>query len=397
MDYLSQPLRFKLKKVLRYALLYGPSRTFVKVMGQRHMHRRAAPPVITREEIGPGQIVGIIGSGNYAFTTIAYYLTKRFGKVIGVCMDRNIGRAASLSESYGVPVYTADATELMQDERIRLVYIASNHASHAEYAIEALRSGKHAYIEKPHVVSEDQLVRLVRAMEVSPGKVFLGFNRPGSRFGRIIQQYLARESGPGMYSWFVAGHAIEPNHWYFKPEEGGRVLGNLCHWTDFILRLVPENAYPIRISPTVARQRDTDIVVTYTFPEDTVAVISFSAKGHTFEGVRERFNAHKGNCLIAMDDFRRLTIDVLDVKKRWFNLYRDHGHRRNIEAAYESVKSDAPYDREGQRSYIWNTARLFLKTKEALESGEPVTVHGFGEPAAEPGGSWRHPGVEAPR
>jgi predicted dehydrogenase len=376
-DYLSQPFRFKVRKALRYTLLYGPSRTYVKVLGQRHM-RRKFDRWPARGSVAPGQLVGIIGCGNYAYTTIAYYLTKHAGRVIGACMDRNLERAASLVLRYRVPVYTTDVEELLAAEPVRLVYVASNHASHAEYAIQALRRGKSVYIEKPHVVSEEQLVRLLQAMDACPGRVFLGFNRPGSRFGRIIRAHLDREPGPGMYNWFVAGHAIEPNHWYFKPEEGGRVLGNLCHWTDFILQLVPtEAAYPIRITPTAARLRDADIAVTYTFADDTIAVISFSAKGHTFEGVRERFSAHKGSCLVSMDDYRRLTIDVLDVKRRWWNWYRDHGHRDNIVRAYENVVRDEPYDRVARRRYVANTAWLFLKTREALESGKELAVHPF--------------------
>jgi predicted dehydrogenase len=375
-DYLNQPFRFKVRKALRYTWLYGPSLTYVKVLGQRHM-RRKFDRWPARGSIGPGQVVGIIGCGNYAFTTIAYYLTGRAGRVIGACMDKNLERAASLAQRYRVPVYTTDPDEVLEADGIRLVYVASNHASHAEYAIQALRHGKHVYVEKPHVVSEDQLVRLVQAMDASPGRVFLGFNRPDSRFGRLIRAYLEREPGPGMYNWFVAGHAIEPSHWYFRPEEGGRVLGNLCHWTDFALRLVPTDTYPIRITPTVARLRDSDIAVTYTFADDSLAVISFSAKGHTFEGVRERFSAQKGDCLIAMDDYRRMTIDVRDDKRRWWNWYRDHGHRDNILGAYRSVVGNEPYDRAARRRYVANTAWLFLKTKEALESGKEVTVHPF--------------------
>jgi len=375
-DYLSQPFGFKVRKALRYTLLYGPSRTYIKVLGQRHMRRRF-DRWPARRPVGPGQVVAIIGCGNYAYTTIAYYLTKRAGRVIGACMDRNLERAASLGQRYQVPLYTTDAGEVLSAEGIRLVYVASNHASHAEYAIQALQHGKHVYIEKPHVVSEEQLVRLLQAIDASPGRVFLGFNRPGSRFGRAIRAHLDRETGPGVYNWFVAGHAIEPNHWYFKPEEGGRVLGNLCHWTDFILQLVPADAYPIRITPTAARLRDTDIAVAYTFGEDTIAVISFSAKGHTFEGVRERFSAHKGNCLITMDDYRHMTIEVGPVKRRWWNWYRDHGHRDNILGAWASVAASAPYDREARRRYVANTAWLFLKTREALESGKEVLVHPF--------------------
>ena len=108
-----------------------------------------------------------------------------------------------------------------------------------------------------------------------------------------------------MYAWFVAGHAIDPDHWYFKPEEGGRVLGNLCHWTDFVYQMVPpQNRYPIKITPTRWEKSDCDIAVTYLFGDGTVAAITFSAKGHTFEGVRERFSAHRGDVLISLDDFK---------------------------------------------------------------------------------------------
>jgi hypothetical protein len=39
MDYTKQPLAFKLRKALRYARLYGPGRTWMKVRGQYHMQK----------------------------------------------------------------------------------------------------------------------------------------------------------------------------------------------------------------------------------------------------------------------------------------------------------------------------------------------------------------------
>jgi predicted dehydrogenase len=383
MNYLQQPLAFKLRKVWRYVQMYGPSRTYIKVRGQLHMSR---PPQVLHAaaQPAPEQSVGLIGCGNFAFSNIAYLLTRACGYVIGGCMDLERSRAASLSRYYRVPLYTDSADELLANAAIRLIYIASNHSSHAEYAIAALRQGKDVYIEKPHVVNADQLERLTAAMAESPGKVFLGFNRPGSRFGGLIRSHLEKENGPGMYNWFVAGHQIDPDHWYFHANEGGRVLGNLCHWTDFILRLMPlENCYPIRINPTRAEKSDSDIAVTFTFADGTIAIITFSAKGHTFEGVRERFNAHKGNCLVSMDDFHRLTIDVGHQKKRYFNWYRDYGHARSIVSAFQSVRNDLPYDRAAEISYIWNTGWLFLKTKEALESGRDITIDSFAATNAE--------------
>lgn len=383
MDYTKQPLAFRAKKAARYMALYGPRRTLAKVRAQFHMKKRykVLPPMSSDKQSGAH--VGIIGCGNFAFSAIAYYLQRDHGRVIRGAMDIDIHRAASLFEAYGLSYYTDDAERLISDPAIDLVFIASNHASHAEYAVRALAAGKSVHIEKPHVVSEQQLHRLCEAMTRSPGRVNLGFNRPGSRFGREIRRYLWQESGAAMMNWFVAGHEIPPDHWYFKEEEGGRVLGNLCHWTDFVYQMTPpEGRYPLTVTPTRAEKSDADIAVTYTFGHGSIAVITFSAKGHTFEGVRERFAAHRGNVLIAMEDFKHLQVEVVDRKKRISLLWRDHGHQQTIRDSYAMVRSRGRLNPGVSAQYVFETGELFLKTKEALENRAIIRLHSAARAAA---------------
>jgi predicted dehydrogenase len=379
MDYTKQPLGFRLRKALRYVRLYGPRRTLVKIRGQYHMGKtfdRLPDRGATRGD--GGRHVGIIGCGNFAYSVIAYYLKRNYGPVLRAAMDRTIERAASLYQDYGLSYYTDDAGRIVEDPEIDLVYIASNHASHAEYAISALERGKSVHIEKPHVVNRDQLVRLCRAMQASRGRVNLGFNRPNSRVGRRIKRALDSQSGPSMLNWFVAGHHIDPEHWYFKAEEGGRVLGNLCHWIDFIYRMTdPSARYPIRISPTRGAKSDTDIAVTYLFGDGTIGIITFSAKGHTFEGVRESFSAHRGNVLIAMSDFKQMCIENVAHKERNRALFRDHGHEETIRKSYAmSSKAGASFG-GSEVAYVWETAELFLATREALEREQTMELGPF--------------------
>lgn len=178
-----------------------------------------------------------------------------------------------------------------------------------------------------------------------------------------------------MLNWFVAGHQIDPDHWYFREEEGGRVLGNLCHWTDFVYQMIPAQArFPITITPTRADRSDADIAVTYRFGDGSIAAITFSAKGHTFEGVRERFAAHKGDLLVSMDDFKTLTLEKVARKKIYGLKYRDHGHEQRVKDSYRLVEpgqSGAPIP------YVWETGLLFLKTREALEDRRPVVIESF--------------------
>lgn len=379
MDYTTQKLTFKIKKLLRYFRLYGFQRTLIKVKGQYHMKKKYERLPLQSGLPGKGGHIGLIGCGNFPFSNIAYYLKKNYGRVIRGAMDIDINRAASLYEQYGLRYFTDDADKIIADPEIDLVYIASNHASHAEYAIEALKAGKSVHIEKPHVVRLEQLERLCKSMAESNGKVGLGFNRPDSHIGKSIKHYLGTQSGPSMFNWFIAGHEISPEHWYFKEEEGGRILGNLCHWTDFVFQLVaPEGRHPITITPTRGKKSDCDIAITYVFGDESIAAITFSAKGHTFEGVRERFAAHRGNVLISMDDFKDLTVEVVDKKHNISPFFRDHGHELNIKCSYEMVRP-----KEGKAfagcsiDYVWETANLFLKTRDALEANKQVVVTAF--------------------
>jgi predicted dehydrogenase len=379
MDYTEQSLRFKVRKVTRYARLYGARRTLAKVEAEYHMRRRFDELPKLRGREAPEQHVGIVGCGKFAYAQIAYYLRGARGRVIRGAMDIDIHRAASLARRYRAGYYTDDAARVIEDPRIDLVYIASNHASHTEYAIACLRGGKRVHIEKPHVVTFDQLHRLCAAMEASDARVNLGFNRPGSRIGVAIERALDQETGGAMLNWFIAGHDIPGDHWYFRPEEGGRVLGNLCHWTDFVLQLVPaERRYPILINPARMGSRDSNIAVTYVFADGTIAAITFSAKGHTFEGVRERFAAHKGDVLISMDDFKTLTVERGAVRRTTRLRHRDHGHRGAIMRSYEMARPAGAEAVPGLPTrYVWETGELFLKTREALESGAVLQVEAF--------------------
>ncbi|ADB40059.1 oxidoreductase domain protein [Spirosoma linguale DSM 74] len=357
----------------RYIRLYGLSRTIAKVRAHYHMNRVYSQTSSLPVPAGPTRKhVGILGCGKFAYANVAYYVRRHFGAVIRGVMDTDLNKAISLAQRYQADYYTTNADDVLNDPHIDLIYIVSNHASHAEYAIAAIRKGKAVHIEKPHVVNADQLIRLCAAINEHNGRVRLGFNRPESPLGLLLKQQMDAQAGPAMINWFVAGHAITPGHWYFAEEEGGRILGNLCHWIDFTLRLIPvASRYPVQIIPTRAQRSDCDISVSYLFGDGSIATITFSAKGHTFEGVRETLNVHKGNLLAQLTDFQRLRLDIGPVvchRRLWF---RDHGHRRSILDSYLMRGDKSKHETVAM---IRETGWLMLKTREALETTTVITV-----------------------
>ena len=70
-------------------------------------------------------------------------------------------------------------------------------------------------------------------------------------------------------------------------------------------------------------------MVNYVFGNGTIASISFSAKGHVFEGVVEKLEIQKENKLLSLSNFGTLKIhNGHKVKK--IQGFRSHGHEDNI-------------------------------------------------------------------
>lgn len=380
-SYLDSSLMFKIRKVLRYVALDGVSKTLAKVRAQYHMARTEEfegevwANHQCRSPDHPSRFVGVIGSGKFAHSMVGFYLRKLEPKFLRCVYDISRARSMSLCRDYRGAYAAGSAEAVINDPHVRLVYIASNHASHAEYAIACLNAGKSVHIEKPQVVSDDQLRRLLEAQARNPqAMVFLGFNRPRSPHFKRIKSALEDQTGPTMINWFIAGHRIPDGNWYFSANEGGRVLGNLCHWTDLTLRLVGvENAFPCEIVPACEPASKSDFCIGIKFADHSLAGITFSAKGHTFEGVHEKLNAHRGDALVSITDFKTSMIEVVEKRRRFSTLHRDHGHSQNIRNSYLATR-DGDRTRAVDAHYNTATARLFLGVRRAVDGGKSVVV-----------------------
>jgi len=316
-----------------------------------------------------------LGSGAFAFSNIAYYLDKINRSCIRAAMDVEPARARSLVRRYKAAYATTDPQLIINDPKINLVFIASNHSTHTPYAVAALDAGKDVHIEKPHVVTPQQLVELVAAIHRNPGrKVYMGFNRPRSDHFKLLRRELAKENGPSMINWFIAGHAIDDGHWYFSEAEGGRLLGNLCHWSDLTLEIVGlEKAFPCRIVPCSPLGSKSDFITSIEFADGSIAALTFSAKGHTFEGVREILNLQRGDLLAEIKDFKSVSIVRGAFRRRYNSWYRDHGHKANIVNSYNGTCKG----QDGcatDLAYVAATAKLILKIREAHDNRCEIIV-----------------------
>ena len=68
-------------------------------------------------------------------------------------MSRNKEKAESYAKRHNIPRWYTDVQQLIGDEDVNAVYIATPPSSHATFAIMAMKAGKPVYIEKPMAAS----------------------------------------------------------------------------------------------------------------------------------------------------------------------------------------------------------------------------------------------------
>ncbi len=366
---LGHPSRYKIRKVLRFVQIYGVTRTAFKVMGRLRIS--IALPMIGARE----RDIGIIGCGQFAFSTIGHSLWQKFGNRIAVAFDVDSVAQSQFESAYNVRISAKSFSDVLANPAVKIVYIASNHFSHAEYAVQSILSGRTTYIEKPIATTYSHLVRIQKALQLSPVKVFAGYNRPFSAAIRDLRSAVTVKRSEAMsLQCYIAAHSLSPSHWYRHPDEGTRICGNVGHWLDLAVHLFCWRQLPakLNISLTFADESvaDDDLVIGLSSDLGDLISIMITSRCEPFEGINETINFQHHKTIAKIDDFRSMTLwqgARLTKRKYW---PKDVGHKAAILQPFDVVKT-----REWKE--IVMTTLLMLHITEMVRKLERTSVFSF--------------------
>jgi predicted dehydrogenase len=366
----------KLTKAWRYVCIYGLGRTWFKIAGRMRSHsllRRLVPAWPTRGD------VAMIGCGQFAFATIGYFLSRRFGHPFAECYDRSTCAAATFAQFYRIAQPAQSANAAIESTRARVVYIASNHSTHTPYARAALDAGKTVYVEKPVAVSLQQLRELSAAAHKRAQYIHAGYNRPFSKAIVGLREYCRDQAGPLTLACFVSGHLLGPDHWYREPEEGTRICGNVGHWLDLAVHMLCWHELPdcwrISLAWSNDAARDDDLSIALVSERGDLVNIVLTARSEPFEGINETINVQLGAVIAKIDDFRRM--EVWRGSRHRTHRYwpKDVGHGAAILQPFRPEKR--PW-REIELSTL-----LMLRIAGMVTQGERHADFSFGAAAAQ--------------
>ena len=129
---------------------------------------------------------GMIGCGEVAELKSGPGFQKAKGSALAAVMRRDVAKAEDFAHRHGVPRVHRTSDELVRDEGVDAVYIATPPSSHYELALKVAGAGKPCLVEKPMAVNHAECLRMIDAFRARDRRLWVAYYRRAlPRFLRV--------------------------------------------------------------------------------------------------------------------------------------------------------------------------------------------------------------------
>jgi predicted dehydrogenase/threonine dehydrogenase-like Zn-dependent dehydrogenase len=311
--------------------------------------------------------VAVVGAGAFARSTLLPALRDEGARLVAVASSRGLSAADVASRFRFERAGSFD--EILADDAVDAVVIATRHAGHATLAAAALRAGKAVFVEKPLALTWEQLQEVESAL-ARDSMLMVGFNR---RFAPLVDRLHAELAGAGdlVLSLRVNAGPLPDDHWLHDPEDGGgRLLGEGCHFVDLLAHLAASpavSAHAVAVPQPGRPIHCSDSFTAHIRFGDAVGTLVYSGGGDP-RLPKERLEAFGGGAAAVLDDFRLLAVHRNGKRGEWKSSH-DKGHRAEIKRFLGAVAGQA--EPPSAQSFLDST-RLTLDLADSLRSGRAV-------------------------
>ncbi len=189
---------------------------------------------------------GIIGVGDVCEVKSGPAFQNVAGSALVAVMRRSAELAQGFAQRHGVPRWSANADELINDPDIQAIYIATPPNYHAEYAIRAAAAGKIVYVEKPMARTHQECLVMIDACQRAQVPLFVAYYRRAlPNFLKIKELLNSNAIGEVRFVDVRVQKTIQPdivgqsdnlNNWRANPDvAGGGYFYDLgCHQLDML-------------------------------------------------------------------------------------------------------------------------------------------------------------------
>lgn len=294
-----------------YPTIYGDMRKEGSIASIiRYPHKAPLDRVLPIRETTFGSTahttIGIIGAGNYTSSMLLPCLKKTEASIRYIASAQGLN-ASILAQKAKATYATSDYLQILQDNKVNLVMIATRHNLHAPMVLKAIEARKNVFVEKPLCLTQSELQAIIEAQaQHTDNTITVGFNRRFSPFAQKLKSLLGSEA-VNIVATMNAG-AIPPEMWVHDMQVGGgRILGEACHFIDLCSFLAGSKVVAVCMNALgVNPKENTDNAsILLKYKNGSNAVINYFANGSKAYA-KERIEVFSQERVFVIDNWRRL-------------------------------------------------------------------------------------------
>ncbi len=281
--------------------------------------------------------VGLIGVGNHVKDRLLPPLNNMKNvQLWSVCTKSGV-KAKAISEKLGVKYCCSDYKEILADENVNAVLIGTRHDMHAQMVIDSIKANKHVFVEKPLCLTLDQLNEISALVDTKSSHVpivMVGYNRRYSSHATKAKEFFEGRQNPLVMSFRVNAGAIPSDHWIQDKEAGGgRVIGEGCHFIDYMQAISGETPVSVVAScignhASGITQDHASIIVK--FSNGSLGTLIYAAGGDV-SMPKEYFEAFADGKSLVLDDFMKTTFYSRGKQSVYSTKKQDKGFASEME------------------------------------------------------------------
>lgn len=317
---------------------------------------------------------GFIGAGSFAQSYLIPNVKSSGGSLDGVVTSRGI-TAKNVGDKFGFNFCSSNVSDVLGNEKINTVFIATPHSSHAGLVIESLKAGKNVFVEKPLAINIEELDQVIETKKKHTQPLMVGFNRRFAPVSEIIKKEFQNTGEPMVINIRINAGFIPKDNWLQQKDTGaGRIIGEMCHFIDLMQYFTgsePVKVYAECISSNNDKITPADnIAIVIKFKDGSVGNLTYLANGD--KGMpKELIEVFSGSKIGIINDFRDGLIyrngKTIKLKSS------GKGHKEEVVVFINALKSgnDSPIS---FRSICLTTLTTF-KIHDSLFTGIPQEIN----------------------
>jgi polar amino acid transport system substrate-binding protein len=200
----------------------------------------------------------------------------------------------------------------------------------------------------------------------------VGFNRRFAPLSGNVRKFFSGRKDPMVVNIRVNAGYLPHDHWTQRPADGGRIVGEFCHFVDWARFVVNSPIKKIQAAalPDGARYNQDNVVAILSFEDGSVGNLLYLANGDP-SVPKEFCEVFCEGAVARLDDFRTLEL-ARGSKTDRVRGTQDKGHQKELELTIDAIRSgqEAPIP----FAELCEVTEATLAVREALATGQAVAL-----------------------